>query len=103
MQGSDALLNNYPRDTPRARLFRPRLESVSVGLDVLESRVERSATGAAPDAAAVVDVAFNFLSPKSNQSAESQQKKKLPQHHLRTRSLFRFCANDIYFCDMIKI
>ena len=74
--GSDALLKNNPRDTPRARLFRPRLESVSVGLDVLESRAERSAIGAAPDVAAVVDVSLNFLSPKSDQSAESHYKEK---------------------------
>ena len=36
-------------------------------MDVLEFRAERSAIGAAPDVAAVVDVVLNVLSPKSNQ------------------------------------
>ena len=62
---------------------------------MLQSRAERIALGAAPDVA-VVDVGLNFL--KTYSTAEShEQKNDWPEHHLRTRSLFRFCTDEIFF------
>ena len=58
---------------------------------MLESRAERSALGAAPD---VADRRrWLEFSESKNLTAEShEQKKERPEHHLRTRSLFRFCT-----------
>ena len=44
------------------------------------------------------------ISESKNLTAEShEQKNRWPEHHLRTKSMFRFCTNDIYFRDQTKI
>ena len=84
-----------------ARLFGARLESVSLGLDAwVQGRAKCTRRGVRRSSSRH----WLEYSESKNLTAEShEQKNEWPEHHLRTRSLFRFCTNDIYFCDQTKI
>ena len=72
MLGSDALLKKNAKRSATARLFAARLESERRLGRLIESRAERSALGAAPDIAAVVDVGL-YLKKTNDPSTISAQ------------------------------
>ena len=75
---------------------------------MLESRVERSALGAVPDIAVVVDVGLTFLFPKRYLNcwitrANKQMTPVASPHLISHMKPVSFCTNETCFCEPTKI
>ena len=69
---------------------------------MLKSRTSQTALGAALDVE-IVDVCLGFFEFEEKTAESHEQNERLPEHRLRTRSLFLFRTNnDIYFGDHTK-